>query len=62
MDFVIIGSFCQKPVYDRELGESENGNKFGQVGKCSMASRTGSARGLRERVTDVSAAGFLFLG
>ena len=61
-DFVIIGGFCQKPVYDRELGESESGNEFGQVGKCSVASRTGNPRDLRERVTNITTVGFLFMG
>ena len=61
-DFVIIGGFCQKPVYDGELGESENRDEFGQDGKSSVASRTGSPRDLRERVTDITIVGFLFVG
>lgn len=58
---MINSGFCQKPVYDRELGESENRNEFGQVGKSSVASRTGSPRDLRERVTDMTIARFLFV-
>lgn len=60
-DFVNNGGFCQKPVYDGELGESENRDEFGQDGKSSVASRTGSPRDLRERVTDITIAGFLFV-
>lgn len=34
-DFVINSGFCQKPVYDRELGESETETSLVKLGKAA---------------------------